>query len=65
MMFIEKLPKKATLSLGKIDEYEYLTGEEILLSNQKQIIEQIFWKTNQNNWRSRKKTSGCIKKFKT
>ena len=40
MMFIEKLPKKATLSLGKIDEYEYLTGEEILLSNQKQIIEQ-------------------------
>ena len=29
MMFIEKLPKKATLSLGKIDEYEYLTGEEI------------------------------------
>ena len=42
MMFIEKLPKKATLSLGKIDEYECLTGEEILLSNQKQIIEQIF-----------------------
>ena len=42
MMFIEKPPKKATLSLGKIDEYEYLTGEEILLSNQKQIIEQIF-----------------------
>ena len=42
MMFIEKLPKKVTLSLGKIDEYEYLTGEEILLSNQKQIIEQIF-----------------------
>ena len=23
---------------GKIDKYEYLTGEEILLSNQKQII---------------------------
>ena len=25
---------------GKIDKYEYLTGEEILLSNQHQIIEQ-------------------------
>ena len=25
---------------GKIDKYEYLTGEEILPSNQKQIIEQ-------------------------
>ena len=42
MMFIEKLPKKATLLPGKIDEYEYLTGEEILLSNQKQIIEKNF-----------------------
>ena len=28
------------LSSGKIDEYEYLTGEEILPSNQQQIIEQ-------------------------
>ena len=25
---------------GKIDKYEYLTGEEILPSNQRQIIEQ-------------------------
>ena len=25
---------------GKIDKYEYLTGEEILPSNEKQIIEQ-------------------------
>ena len=32
--------KISTLSSGKIDEYEYLTGEEILPSNQKQIIEQ-------------------------
>ena len=30
----------STLSSGKIDKYEYLTGEEILTSNQKQIIEQ-------------------------
>ena len=28
------------LSSGKIDKYKYLTGEEILRSNQKQIIEQ-------------------------
>ena len=32
--------KISALSSGKIDKYEYLTGEEILLSNQKQIIEQ-------------------------
>ena len=30
----------SALSSGKIDEYEYLTGEEILPSNQQQIIEQ-------------------------
>ena len=48
---------------GKIHKYEYLTGEDILPSNQQQIIEQAkfylfsfgksFWKTNKNNWRSR------------
>ena len=32
--------KISVLSSGKIDKYEYLTGEEILLSNQQQIIEQ-------------------------
>ena len=32
--------KTLALSSGKIDKYEYLTGEEILPSNQKQIIEQ-------------------------
>ena len=30
----------SALSLGKIDKYEYLTGEEILPSNQSQIIQQ-------------------------
>ena len=30
----------SVLSSGKIDKYEYLSGEEILLSNQQQIIEQ-------------------------
>ena len=33
-------PKISTLSSGKIHEYEYLTGEDILPSNQQQIIEQ-------------------------
>ena len=32
--------KISALSSGKIDKYEYLTGEEILPSNQHQIIEQ-------------------------
>ena len=32
--------KISALSSGKIDKYEYLTGEEILPSNQKQIIQQ-------------------------
>ena len=33
--------KISALSLGKIDKYEYLTGEEILPSNQQKIIEQV------------------------
>ena len=32
--------KISALSSGKLDKYEYLTGEEILPSNQQQIIEQ-------------------------
>ena len=32
--------KVSALSSGKIDKYKYLTGEEILPSNQQQIIEQ-------------------------
>ena len=31
--------KISALSSGKIDKYQYLTGEEILPSNQRQIIE--------------------------
>ena len=52
--------KISALSSGKIDQYEYLTGEEILPSNQKQIVEQTskiyllsfrkgFSRTNKNN----------------
>ena len=35
-----KAPKISPLSSGKIHKYEYLTGEDILPSNQQQIIEQ-------------------------
>ena len=37
---IERLRKYQLLSSGKIDKYEYLTGEEILPSNQQRIIQQ-------------------------
>ena len=33
-----ELGKISALSSGKIDKYEYLTGEDILPSNQHQII---------------------------
>ena len=36
---INREAKISASSSGKIDKYEYLTGEEILLSNQQQIIE--------------------------
>ena len=32
--------KLSTLSSGKIDKYEYLSGEEILPSDQRRVIEQ-------------------------
>ena len=36
--------KISALSSGKINKYEYLTGEEIIPPNQKQIIEQTKFK---------------------
>ena len=36
-----KAAEISALSSGKIVKYEYLTGKEILPSNQKQIIEQV------------------------
>ena len=59
MILIEKQLKKSGLSSGEIRKYEYLTGEDILPSNQQQIIEQAkftysplgkaFEKKNKNN----------------
>ena len=40
MILTEKRQKISTLSPGKIDKYEYLTGEEILPPDQSRIIEQ-------------------------
>ena len=37
---IREAAKILALLSGKLDKYEYLTGEEILPSNQRQIIEQ-------------------------
>ena len=38
--FNREATKVSALSSGKIHKYEYLTGEDILPSNQQQIIEQ-------------------------
>ena len=40
MIRLETKNHNMTLLSGKIDKYEYLTGSNILLSNQQQIIEQ-------------------------
>ena len=37
---INREAAKTALSSGKIDKYEYITGEEILPSTRQQIIEQ-------------------------
>ena len=38
--FIREAAKISALSSGKIHKYEYLTGEDILPSNQQEVIEQ-------------------------
>ena len=35
-----KVTEISALSSGKIDKYQYLTGEETILSNQQQILEE-------------------------
>ena len=59
--------KTSALSSGKIDKYEYLTDEEILPSNQGQVIEQAEFtysllgkaleKQRKNDWTTRRKTN--------
>ena len=40
MILTEKQKKISTLSSGKMDKYEYVTGEKMLPSNQRQIIKE-------------------------
>ena len=41
--------KISALYSGEIDKYNYLTGEEILFSTQRQIIEQVKFAYSQTN----------------
>ena len=54
-----EVAKISALSSGKIDKYEYLTGEEILPSNQQQIVDQA----NFNYFSLGKAFEKQIKKF--
>ena len=40
MILTEKQKKISALSSGKMDKYEYVTGEKMLPSNQRQIIKE-------------------------
>ena len=61
--------KLSALSWGKIHKYEYLTGEDLLPSNQQKTIEQARFtysplgKDQGNNWRSREKAGSGFKYF--
>ena len=63
--------KMSALSSGKIQKFGYLAGEDILLCNQPQIIEQARFtyspsgKTIKMNWRSRRKTNKSDSRSKT
>ena len=68
----EEAAKISALSLAKIGKYEYLTGEEILPSNSKQIIEPAKFKGKGKIFEKKIKTtedqgekSWCFKRFKT
>ena len=45
-----EVAKISALPSGKIDKYEYLTGEEILPSNQRQTIEQAKFAYSPLGW---------------
>ena len=56
-----EVSKTSALSSGKADKYEYLKGEEILSSNQKQIIEQVKFIYSPFGKAFEKKTTEIIK----
>ena len=51
----------SALSLGKINTYEYLTGEDLNLFF---LLWENFWKTNKSSFRSRKKQVDALKTLK-
>ena len=65
-----EVAKISALSSGKIDKYEYLTGEKILPPDQRRVKEQAkfaysplgktFETLNKNDWGSRKKQIDAI-----
>ena len=57
MILTERLQNLSALSLGKIDKYGYLTGEEILTFNKKQLIEQVYsFSIRRSFWTGKGKT---------
>ena len=68
-----KAAKSSALTSGKIDKYEYLTGEDILPSDQRRVIKQAKFtysplgkslKNKIKQWRSRNNTSSALKALK-
>ena len=56
-MILTEKQKISALSSGKIDKYEYLTGEEILSSNQSLILEHCIFSFRKSFWEINRK--GC------
>ena len=56
-MILTEKQKISALSSGKIDKYEYLTGEEILSSNQRLILEHCIFSFRKSFWEINRK--GC------
>ena len=72
----EKQQKISALSSGKIEQYEYLAGEEIQPSDQRRVIQQANFtyfplgkafqqQTKKRQWRSNNKTCWNFKNFKS
>ena len=47
--------KISALSSGKTDKYEYFTGKEILLSDQRKVIDQVYLFSFRKNFRKTNK----------
>ena len=68
-----EVAKISALSSGKIDKYEFLTGEEILPSDQRRVIEQTkfiyspqekLWKNKQKQSKSKEKSKQILLRIK-